>query len=66
MEEFKGFSPLIEEDIYDKISIKTCIDKRQTIGAPSPEQVNASIKINEGILAQFKEQHEKHQQEKQL
>ena len=66
MEEFKGFSPLIEEDIYDKISIKTCIDKRQTIGAPSPEQVRAAIEINEGLLKSFKSNYEALQNELQL
>ena len=66
MEEFKGFSPLIEEDIYDKISIKTCIDKRQTIGAPSPDQVRAAIEINEGLLESFKSNFETLQNELQL
>ncbi|MDO4281608.1 MAG: argininosuccinate lyase, partial [Peptococcaceae bacterium] len=57
MDEMKSFSPLIEEDIYDKISIDTCIHKRQTIGAPSPQQVQQAIDINEAQLQGFKEEH---------
>ena len=58
MEEFKSFSPLIEEDIYDKISIDTCIHKRQTIGAPGPQQVQAAIDANQLWLDGAKATHE--------
>lgn len=58
MEEFKSFSECIEEDIYDKIAIHTCIEKRETIGAPSPSQVKLSIGINEGRLNDLKALHE--------
>lgn len=58
MEEFKGFSPLIEEDIYDKISIDTCIAGRQTIGAPGPQQVRAAIDANQIWLDGAKATHE--------
>ena len=34
LEEFKSISPVFEEDIYDAISLKTCVDKRITLGAP--------------------------------
>lgn len=54
MEEFKGFSKLIEEDIFEAISVDTCVQKRQTVGAPSPEQVKASIEINKEVLGEFK------------
>ena len=66
MDEFNEFSPLIEEDIYDKIAITTCVEKRQTIGAPGPQQVEYSIRVNEALLNQFKELHEKMQKEKQI
>ena len=58
MEEFKSFSPLIEEDIYDKISIDTCIHKRQTIGAPGPQQVQYAIDANQLWLDGAKATHE--------
>jgi len=34
MEEFKTFSELIEEDIYNAISVQTCVDERSIPGAP--------------------------------
>jgi len=37
LEEFKKFSDLIEEDVYDAISLKTCVEKRLVTGGPSPE-----------------------------
>lgn len=34
LSEFKQFSPVFKNDIYDAISLKTCVEKRNTIGAP--------------------------------
>ena len=39
LEEFKQFSDLIEEDVYDAISLETCVNKRTLIGGPAPETV---------------------------
>ena len=50
LEEFKAISPVFEEDIYDAISMKTCVEKRNTIGAPGPEAMNSVIKKNEEYL----------------
>ena len=36
LEEYKAISPIFESDIYDAISLKTCVEKRTTIGAPGP------------------------------
>ena len=43
MEEFKGFSEQFEEDIYEAISLKTCVDKRLTTGAPGLEAMQQEI-----------------------
>ncbi len=51
LEEYKAISPVFEEDIYDAISLKTCIEKRNTIGAPGPEAMNKVLEINEKWLA---------------
>lgn len=32
IEEYKAISPVFEEDIYEAISLKTCVKKRVTIG----------------------------------
>lgn len=39
LETFKEFSDLIEEDVYEAISLKTCVEKRTITGAPSPDTV---------------------------
>ncbi len=54
IEEFKGFSPIIDTDIYDKIAIMTCVNKRQTIGGPSPEQVLKSVETGRKQLEALK------------
>ena len=33
LEEYKAVSPVFEEDIYDAISIRNCVELRNTIGA---------------------------------
>lgn len=33
LEELKAISPVFEEDIYDAISMETCVNKRLTIGS---------------------------------
>ena len=43
MEEFKGFSPLIEDDIYDEISLETCVNQRKLIGGPAIETMKSVI-----------------------
>ena len=45
LEQFKSISPVFEEDIYDAISMKTCVEKRVTIGAPGAEAMKKVIEI---------------------
>lgn len=47
LEEYRAISPAFQEDIYEAISLKTCIEKRNTIGAPGPEAMEKVIAINE-------------------
>lgn len=51
LDEFKAISPVFEEDIYDAISLKTCVDKRLTIGAPGKEAMDKVIVINKEYLS---------------
>ena len=48
--EMKEFSELIEEDIYQAIAIKTCVDDRNVIGGPACEQVLAEISKGRKIV----------------
>ena len=52
LEEYKEISPVFEEDIYDAISIKTCVEKRMTIGAPGPDAMAQVVEINKKYLAE--------------
>lgn len=43
LEEFQAISPVFEEDIYDAISMQTCVKKRMTIGAPGQDAMKNVI-----------------------
>lgn len=51
--EFKTFSSLIENDVYDEISIKKCIAGRKLPGGPAKESVLEGIKAVKKIVEQF-------------
>lgn len=51
LEEFKNISPVFEEDIYEAISLTTCVNKRNTIGAPGTEAMAQVLALNEAYLA---------------
>ena len=42
--EFKEFSPLIGDDVYEAISIAACVSRRKIPGAPAREAVEAAIR----------------------
>jgi len=55
LEEYKAISPVFEEDIYDAISLKTCVEKRETIGAPSKASMEQVIALNEAYMKRISE-----------
>ncbi|SHO51243.1 argininosuccinate lyase [Anaerocolumna xylanovorans] len=50
LEEFKAVSPVFESDIYEAISLKTCVEKRGTKGAPGTVAMLEAIKHCEAWL----------------
>lgn len=50
LEEYKDISPVFEKDIYEAISLKTCVEKRETIGAPGAKPMENVISLNEKYL----------------
>lgn len=50
LEEMREFSDLIDEDIYDAIAIKTCVDERKVIGGPAKNQVLKEIENGRKLL----------------
>lgn len=53
IEEFKTCSPLIEEDIYQAISMETCVGDRKLKGGPAPERTRAEIADGRAYVAQL-------------
>ncbi len=51
LEEFQQFSPVFSQDIYDAISIQTCVDKRLTTGAPGEKAMQEEIRVSKEWLA---------------
>ncbi len=51
LDELKKISDKFEEDIYEFISLKTCVDKRMTKGAPSKAAMEEFIRGCDGFLA---------------
>ena len=52
IEEFKALSPVFEEDIYEAVSLKACVEKRLTLGAPGIKAMEQVIAQNEAYLAE--------------
>lgn len=50
LEEYQKISPVFREDIYEAISMKTCVEKRTTIGAPGQEAMKQIIAVNKKYL----------------
>lgn len=51
LEELKAISPVFEDDIYDAISMETCVNTRLTIGAPSKKAMEDAIRKEEEYLS---------------
>ena len=48
--ELKEFSPAFDEDVYDAVSLGTCVEKRLTLGAPGQEMMKKVIEIEKEWL----------------
>ena len=50
LEEYKMISPVFEEDIYEAISLETCVNTRNTIGAPGVEAMKNVLALEKEYL----------------
>ncbi len=50
LEELKAISPVFEADIYEAISMETCVNKRLTIGAPGKDAMEKVIAVEKEYL----------------
>ena len=53
LEEYQAISPVFSQDIYEAISMKTCVEKRNTQGAPGPEAMARVLEMNKKYLAEI-------------
>ncbi len=60
IEELKAVSPVFEADVYEAISLKACVEKRLTLGAPGPETMRKVIEVCKDYLSKdWQEEDEK-------
>ena len=50
IEEYKTFSPLFESDVFDEISLETCVNKRNSLGGTSVQSVEKQINYVREII----------------
>ena len=53
LEEMQAFSPDFDRDIYEALSMKVCVDRRATTGAPGKAAMEEEIKHAEEVLAEL-------------
>ncbi len=51
MEEYKALSPVFEQDVYQALSLKTCVEQRRTVGGPAHDEVERQIAAIEDFVA---------------
>ena len=50
LSDYNKFSELFEEDLYEAISLETCVNKRISAGGTGPDSVNVQINTVKGFL----------------
>ena len=51
IEELQAVSPAFEEDVYEAVSLKTCVEKRLTVGAPGSKAMRQVIELHKEYLS---------------
>ena len=51
LEDYKALCDVFDEDVYDAISLETCVMQRKVAGGPAPESVKAQIEYVRNKLA---------------
>ena len=57
LEEFKSFSPIFENDIFEAIDLINCCEGRRSQGGPSKASVKAQIAAAQAQIKNWEEQH---------
>ena len=54
LEEYQKVSPYFQADVYDALSLETCVEGRKVYGGPAPE----AVKVQKEHLKQFIQERE--------
>ncbi|SDB47665.1 argininosuccinate lyase [Ruminococcaceae bacterium FB2012] len=54
IEEYKALCDTFDEDVYEAISLETCVMQRKAAGGPAPESVKAQIEYSKKALEALK------------
>ncbi len=52
LDELKTFSPVFEQDVFEDLSMLSCVEKRRIPGAPAPDMVQLAIDNGKKALAE--------------
>ena len=55
LKDFRAISSLFDEDVYDALALKTCVNERKVYGGPAKESVQKQIEL----IRQFVGEHTK-------
>jgi argininosuccinate lyase len=50
LEELRAFSPAFDQDVYEAISLSSCVAARNLIGGPAPERVMAAVEAGKAWI----------------
>ncbi|MCR5815943.1 MAG: argininosuccinate lyase [Ruminococcus sp.] len=53
LEDYKALCETFDEDVYEAISLDTCVMQRKAAGGPAPESVKAQIKYTQKALTAY-------------
>ena len=56
LKDFRAISGLFDEDVYQALALKTCVNERKVYGGPARESVLTQIGLIEDFIAQRKEE----------
>ena len=50
LEEFRRFSDLVDEDVFQAIAVRTCVERRDSYGGTSPASGDVEAVLSESAL----------------
>ena len=54
LKDFRAISSLFDEDVYEALALKTCVNERKVYGGPAKQSVLKQIELIENFVAERK------------